>query len=176
MIWVMNARSGILSSALAQSGVSQSALARMSGVRQPSISQFLAGRINMSDHQLDRLLSCLGFRLEVVQQAVPAGLKRSKERSWLLHRAIASALTEERLRMHRRELLTNVATVRARVQGQPHLANLDRWEHLIRDSDLQGLRRVLTGVDEDAVQMREVTPMTGLLSQSERIAALRGRV
>jgi len=44
-------------------GVTQSELSRLSGVRQPSISQFLTGRIEMSDDLLDRLLSCLGYRL-----------------------------------------------------------------------------------------------------------------
>ena len=49
-------------------GTTQSQLSRFSGVHQPSISQFLSGRIAMSDEMLDRLLSCLGYRLEVVGQ------------------------------------------------------------------------------------------------------------
>ncbi|MCW2644765.1 MAG: hypothetical protein JWP07_874, partial [Pseudonocardiales bacterium] len=34
----------------------QSELSRLSGVHQPSISQFLSHKIDMSDEQLDRLL------------------------------------------------------------------------------------------------------------------------
>lgn len=41
-------------------GTHQSQLARRSGVRQPSIGQFLTGKIEFSDDQLDRLLSCTG--------------------------------------------------------------------------------------------------------------------
>jgi hypothetical protein len=31
-----------------------------------------------------------------------------------------------------------------------------------------GLHRVLTGLDRDSIEMREVSPMGGLLSQDER--------
>ena len=46
--------------------------------------------------------------------------------------------------------------------------NLDRWERLIEDGDASDLHRVMTGLDVDSVEMREVSPMRGLLSQSER--------
>ena len=45
----------VLREVMTESKVSQSELSRMSGVRQPSISQFLSGRIEMSDEMLDRL-------------------------------------------------------------------------------------------------------------------------
>lgn len=44
----------------------QSELARLSGVHQPSISQFFSAKVDLSDKPLDRLLSCMGYRLEVV--------------------------------------------------------------------------------------------------------------
>jgi hypothetical protein len=34
-----------------------------------SISQFLSGTVELSDDRLDRLLSCMGYRLEVTRQA-----------------------------------------------------------------------------------------------------------
>jgi hypothetical protein len=58
------------------------------------------------------------------------------------------------------------------VQGQPHLRNLDRWQHLLDDRDIPGLRRVLTGLDTHSVEMREVSPMGGLISQEERSEVL----
>ena len=54
-------------------GTSQSELSRLSGVWQSSISQFLSGKVHLSDDQLDRLLSCMGYRLEVVWRPVPPG-------------------------------------------------------------------------------------------------------
>src|SRR6266567_3305533 len=65
--------------------VDTSALSRLSGVRQPSISQFLSGKVELSDDQLDRLLSCMGYRLEVTRRPVVPELTRSERRSWRLH-------------------------------------------------------------------------------------------
>ena len=65
----------------------QSELSRLSGVRQPGISQFLSGKVHLSDEQLDRLLSCMGYQLEVVRQQVRPELTRSEWRSWRLHRS-----------------------------------------------------------------------------------------
>jgi hypothetical protein len=50
---------------------------------------------------------------------------------------------------------------------------LDRWQRLIEEGDLSGLRRVMVGLDTDSVQMREVSPMGGLLPQQERAEVLR---
>ena len=55
------------------------------------------------------------------------------------------------------------------VSGEPHGRNLDRWMSLIDRGDVPGLHRVLTGLDRDSIEMREVSPMGGLLSQDERM-------
>ena len=52
--------------------------------------------------------------------------------------------------------------------GQPHTRNVERWGRLVSSGDVSGLRRVLTGLDRDSIEMREVSPMGGLLSQEER--------
>ena len=72
-----------------ETGTTQSDLSRLSGVRQPSISQFLSGKVDLSDEQLDRLLSCMGYRLEISRQPVTPDLTRSERRSWKLHRELA---------------------------------------------------------------------------------------
>lgn len=43
---------------------------------------------------------------------------------------------------------------------------------LIDRGDVSGLHRVLTGLDRDSIEMREVSPMGGLLSQDERMDVL----
>ena len=70
-------------------------------------------------------------------------------------------------------MLRNLRRLRKSTRGQPHLRNLDRWQDLIEESDLSGLRRVMTGLDTDSVEMREVSPMGGLLPQEERAEVLR---
>lgn len=46
--------SALLREVMSKTGTSQQELARLSGVRQPSISQFLSGRVGMSDEMVDR--------------------------------------------------------------------------------------------------------------------------
>lgn len=50
----------VLREVMLETGTTQSELLWVSGVRQPSISGFFSGRVELSDHQLDRLLSCMG--------------------------------------------------------------------------------------------------------------------
>jgi hypothetical protein len=152
----------------------QSALSRLSGVRQPSISQFLSGTVDLSDDQLDRLLSCMGYRLEVTRRPVVPELTRSERRSWRLHCQLSIRLTPASLQEWRPVIERNIKRLRGNVTGQPHSRNLDRWESLARHGDVLGLHRVLTGLDRDSIEMREVSPMGGLLPQDERQAALRG--
>ncbi|MFI5719679.1 helix-turn-helix domain-containing protein [Nocardia sp. NPDC051750] len=169
----MFSRSAILQEAMVDTGTSQSELSRVSGVRQSSISQFLSDRTNLSDEQLDRLLSCMGYRLEVVRRSVAAELTRSEERSWLLHRRLSRHLTRSSLESWRPQVERNLRRLREGVTGQPHLRNLDRWSSLIARSDLPHLHRALTGLDRESIEMREVSPFGGILAQDERAAVLR---
>ncbi|MEZ0362644.1 XRE family transcriptional regulator [Mycobacterium sp. pUA109] len=159
---------------MAATGTTQSRLARLSGVHQPSISQFLAAKIDFSDEQLDRLLSCMGYRLEVTRRAVTPELTRSEWRSWKVHRQLATHLTGAALAQWRPTILANVERLRGGVRGQPHTRNLTRWQQAVTAGDLAVVRRALTGLDRDSIEMREVTPMSGLLPDAERLEALQG--
>ena len=121
---------------------------------------------------LDRLLSCMGFRLEVVRRPVKSELGCSSERSWRLRRRLSTHLTPETLDEWRPTVVRNLKRLRGSVRGQPHVRNLGRWRQLVRDSDMSGLRSVMTGVDTDSVEMREVSPMGGLMSQDQRSEVL----
>jgi hypothetical protein len=134
----------------------------------PSISRFLSGKIEMSDGQLDRLLSCMGRRLEVTWRPVVPDLTRSERRSWRLHSKISSHLTESNLGEWHPTIKSNLQRLSRSVRGEPHKRNLDRWNSLVEHGDVQGLHRILTGLDRDSIEMREVSPMGGLLSESER--------
>jgi transcriptional regulator with XRE-family HTH domain len=156
-----------------ETGTTQSELSRLSGVHQPSISQYLSGRVDMSDDQLDRLLSCMGYRLEVLRRPVVADLTRSERRSWRLHLRLSSHLSPSTLDDWRPTLTKNLKRLRSSVQGQPHERNLKQWQVLVTSRDLSGIHRVLTGLDIDSIEMREVSPFGGLLSPEERSDVLR---
>jgi len=164
----------VLRGVMLDTGTTQSELSRLSGVRQPSISQFLSGRVELSDNQLDRLLSCMGYRLEVVRRPVVPQLNRSERRSWQLHRRLSTHLDRTSLEEWRPIIERNLKRLTEQVTGQPHERNLDRWRELVDRGDLPRLHRVLTGLDRDSIEMREVSPMSGLLSQEERTEVLQG--
>lgn len=169
----MSSRSDLLRDVMLDTSTTQSELSRVSGVRQSSISQSLSDTLNLSDEQLDRLLSCMGYRLEVVRRRVVPELTRSEWRSWQLHRRLSTHLNRSSIESWRPRLERNLQRLRDGVTGEPHLSNLDRWQSMIDRGDVPGLHRVLTGLDRGSIEMREVTPMGGLLSQDERAEVLR---
>jgi len=158
---------------MASTSTSQSELSRLSGVWQSSISQFLSGKVHLSDEQLDRLLSCMGYQLEVVWRPVLPELTRSEWRSWRLHRRLSAHLTRSSLEQWRPTIKRNLGRLRDTVRGEPHLRNLDRWESLLDRGDVTGFQRMLTGLDRDSIEMREVSPVGGLLPEEERLEVLR---
>lgn len=170
----MSGRGELLREVMLETGTTQSGLSRLSGVRQPSISHFLSGKVDLSDGQLDRLLSCMGYRLEVVRRPVVPDLTRSERRSWRLHRLLSGHLTTRSLEQWHPTIERNLLRLRRSVKGEPHRRNVDRWDSLVEHGDVLGLHRILTGLDRDSIEMREVSPMGGLLPESERQAALQG--
>jgi transcriptional regulator with XRE-family HTH domain len=158
---------------MAQTGITQSALSRFSGVRQPSISQYLSGRAELSDEQLARLLECMGYRLEIIRRPTRAEPTRAEHRSWLLHRQLSALLDPRTLSQWMPVIERNLRRLRAGTSGQPHERNLDRWDALVASGDVPGIRRVLTGLDRDAIEMREVSPLRGLLPEHDRLRILK---
>lgn len=169
----MSTRGELLREVMSETGTTQTTLSRISGVRQPSISQFLSGKVDLSDEQLDRLLSCMGYRLEVVRRAVEPDLTHSERRSWMLHLRLSSHLTKQSFEDWRPRLLENLDRVRGGVRGQVHLENVERWTDLISERDVNGLHRAMTGLDRRSIEMREVSPFSGLLPDDERLDVLR---
>lgn len=151
-----------------ETGTTQTMLSRLSGVHQPSLSQFLSGKVDLSDEQLDRLLSCMGFRLEVVRRPVEPHLTHSERRSWMLHCRLSTHLSKATFEEWKPRLVDNLRKVRQGVQGRVHEESVKRWSDLITNGDVLGLHRVLTGLDRTSIEMREVTPFSGLLPDNER--------
>ncbi len=164
----MTSRSDVLRNVMLETSTTQSDLSRLSGVRQPSISGFLSGNVDISDDMLDRLLSCMGFRLEVVRRPVVPELTRSERRSWQLHRRLSTLLNRESFKEWRPTIEHNLDRLGNRVTGQPHERNLERWRQLVDRGDVPGMHRILTGLDRDSIEMREVSPMSGLLPDDQR--------
>ena len=157
-----------------ETGIKQSDLSMMSGVKQSNISRYLSGRKPLGEHVFDRLLSCMGFSSQVRIDVVRPELTRSERRSWLLHRQVSCTMSDERFESELPRLKRNLERVRERSQGEPHESNIREWDEILHSQDWLRLRRALTGMDRHSIEMREVSPMSGLLSDSERREVLEG--
>lgn len=116
----------------------------------------------------------MGYRVEVVRRPVKPELTRSERRSWRLHRTLSRRLDERTLRQWRPTIRKNLTRLRGAVQASRTSAMCGGWGTLVSSGDLGGLHRALTGLDRDSIEMREVSPMGGLLSERERTEAQAG--
>lgn len=153
--------------------MSQVELSRLTGMPPSKISRYLSGKLEPSEPTLDLMLSSLGLQVEFDLDPVP--MERTKRRSWLLHRQISRKLGTTGIddsgweRMQR-----NLDRMRANVQGPIHERNVDRWQRIIDSRILRDLQRVLIDTSTDGIEMREVSPMTGFLTEDERLGVLSG--
>ncbi|KGN29688.1 DNA-binding protein [Knoellia sinensis KCTC 19936] len=166
-------RGDLLDQVMSETGTTQSRLSRLSGVHQPSISQFVSGRTELSDDMLGRLLECTGYQLEVTRRSLQPDLTRSERRSWQLHQQLSLELSPQTLEDWIPHIESRLEHLRTRITGQPHTRNLERWIRLVHDRDVPGIRRILNGLDRGSIEMREVSPLGGLLSDEERLQTSR---
>ncbi|MFT4297205.1 MAG: XRE family transcriptional regulator [Micropruina sp.] len=148
-------------------------LSRLTGLPPSKISRYVSGKLEPSEPTLKLLLSSLGLQVGFDVSLVP--MERTKRRSWLLHRQISRKLGMSGIddsgweRMQR-----NLDRMRSNVQGRVHERNLDRWQHIIDSRSVRDLQRVLVDTSTDGIEMREVSPMTGFLTEDERLGVLAG--
>ena len=154
-------------------GTSQVELSRLTGLPPSKISRYVSGKLEPSEPTPKLLLSGLGLRVGFNVSPVP--MERTKRRSWLLHREISHKLGVSGIdesgwdRMQR-----NLDRVRSNTQGAVHERNLDRWQRIIDSRSLRNLQRVLVDTSTDGIEMREVSPMSGFLTEDERLGVVAG--
>lgn len=163
-------RSRLLSEGMQLTGTTQSELSRLTGVPQGRISQYVNGRLEPSEPTLSRLLSAMGVTTRIT--VAPVEMERTKRRSWQLHRAISVALGKHLPGNLWQRMQHNLDRVREHSRGEPHERNMTRWQHIIDEEDLRELRRTLTDSSPDGIDMREVSPMAGLLPEEDRLRIL----
>ncbi|WP_424347649.1 hypothetical protein [Kocuria sp. CH-021] len=100
-------------------------------------------------------------------------MNRSSLRTLLLHRSLVPKLNEETLSSWTPQILQNLERLSSSVQGHPHVENLGRWRRIVETRDVETLRTVLDSPDPGSIEMREVSPMGGLIGQDERLSILK---
>ena len=166
-------RSEILRFGLKTTGTSQAELSRLTGLPPSKISRYVSGKLEPSELTFKALMDTLG--LQVKYEVTQVQMERTKYRSWLLHRRIAHKLgvagieDSDWQRMQR-----NLDRMRSNTQGPIHERNMDCWQTIIDNRSTRDLQRTLVDTSADGIGMREVSPMTGFLSEDERLSVLAG--
>jgi transcriptional regulator with XRE-family HTH domain len=152
-----------------RSGVGVRELARRCGVSPATVvgweEREKSGRIRVAT--IDRALDALGTGASPVRT-----LDRREQRLGLeLHRAIARRLIDdpERVLAHARE---RIPALRASVRGDLAHSWVDEWEDHIESARLGAIVDRMLATDQRSIDMRQVSPWTGLLDRAERLAVL----
>lgn len=130
-----------------------------------------SGRIQLDT--LRRALEALDATVSIRVSAPQAHrLARREERVALeLHKKVAEHLLRDA-----DSTLANVKRVAtdARRRVDPYTAGLlDEWMSLAEARDLPGLLHAMTATDQHSIDMRQVGPFNGVLSETERLDAIR---
>ena len=163
-------RSEVLARGLEVAEMSQSDLARYSGVPQSKISRYVNGRLEPSEPVLRRLLDAMG--VEVSLDVHRVAMERTKRRSWMLHRELARSVGPRMDLAWWDRIAINLDQVRSSVSGRPHEDMVAAWQEIIDAHDLTRLKEVLLDPGPEGIEMREVSPMRGLISSDDRLRVL----
>lgn len=148
----------------ARHGLTQSELARRSGVPQPVLSMYEHGRRVPSLGTLEAILAVCGEAVQVTETPA-AQHDRSVARAIEIHRMVLE------------KLLTDPETVMARARGQLAVlegsagarseAYIEAWRGLL-DGPRVELVRVLLSTSERDVELLKMSPFASLLTDRER--------
>jgi hypothetical protein len=111
---------------------------------------------------------------EIAREALERALRpqRREERVQVeLHRALLGKLITDVDRM-RKVAHRNLAKSRSVVRGEQARGWLDEWDALV-DGPPERLVEVFLGEDEHSIDLRQVSPFAGALSDKERLTAIR---
>ena len=169
----MDSRATTLYQVMTLTGTAAGRLAGFSGVGESQISQFVCGEGDFVQAEFDLLLACMGFAIRPDRSIVVVQMSRSECRSWLAHRELSAYLTKYPGIDWQSTVFANIDRLRRGTRGQPHMDNLVRWQRIAEEGGLRDIRHPLVGLDRRAIEMREVSPMGGLLPDDLRLRALR---
>lgn len=106
-------------------------------------------------------------RAEVLERQAAVRHDRKFYTSLALHRAVLQHLRQDPDRVFQ-IAARNIAAIDGTTRG--HAATMMRdWKRLIDDQSVATIERVLTGLSEHDVEMRNLTPFAGVLDDAEHL-------
>jgi transcriptional regulator with XRE-family HTH domain len=173
MVERLDEAAATLLAARSEAGLSQRALAALAGTSGATIAAYERGTKEPRLSTLRRILLAAGMHLEwryepLASNRDTGGLTREEARSLALHRAIAARLAAdpEPVLLRARK---NLAVMRRANDDGAADAWFTEWERRL-DAPLASVIEVLVSHQQDARDLRQVTPFAGVLSDDERRA------
>ena len=153
-----------------EADLSQQALADAAGTSQPTVAAYESGRVTPNVDTLDRLLSVCGYRMEFVADIDPPRWTRVEEKSLAVHRSIAARLLQDPPSTLKKAR-GNLAKLRSADRGNS-TRWLDEWDDLL-DQSSDEIATAMLARTQHAIDLRQMTPFAGVLTDTERRKALR---
>ena len=93
-------------------------------------------------------------------------------RKKLVHEAVLDKIDRERLSINIDTVRARLQTNREHVHGKMLHTCLDRWARIIADNDIDAVREISVSDTEADREMRNMSPLSVLLSENERLRVL----
>lgn len=124
-----------------------------------------------------RIADATGVSLSVVQRLLekakasrPALERREERVSYELHRAVAEKVIEDPQQVLS-QARSNLQKMLARTRGAHAAGWIHEWEALV-SGDIPHLVEVMLRPDERSIDLRQMSPFAGVLTQEERLVAI----
>ncbi|MFD4184159.1 hypothetical protein [Rhodococcus sp. NPDC058514] len=90
---------------------------------------------------------------------------RKAVRQKLIQTVVLEKIEREHLSVDTAQVRNSLRKIRGHVQGKTMLDCVARWEQLIQSDDLDLIRSVVLAPDEIGAEMRNLSPLTSLLTE-----------
>ncbi|RQM31920.1 hypothetical protein TN91_23450 [Rhodococcus ruber] len=94
----------------------------------------------------------------------PKTLRQQLVQSAVLDKIVTSGISIDTEPVRR-----SLQTIRRQVGRSPLMDRyIDRWDRIVRDNDIDGIRKIVESDDDTSREMRNLSPLSVLLSEDER--------
>ncbi|NKR53094.1 hypothetical protein GS481_02850 [Rhodococcus hoagii] len=94
-------------------------------------------------------------------------------RQKLMQTAVLNKIDREHLSVDTDKVRRSLDTIRRHVSRGPLMTSyLDRWEQIVRDNDIESFRSIVDSDDETGNELRNLSPLSVLLDEDERLQVL----
>src|SRR6056297_371536 len=159
----------LLRSCRTRSGMTQRSLADAALTSQPTIAAYEAGRVAPNVDTFQRLLEACGCTLRVADAEAPRW-SRVEEKSLAIRRLIAARLLSNPSSVLEKAR-SNLASLRRSDRGNAARL-LEEWAAIL-DQPLDAIVTAMLARTQHGIDLRQMTPFAGVLTDDERRKALR---